>query len=231
MQYVDELLDALRKSFCDWINPTHERRPTIEYEKIDSGSFNKKYEKMYEAVMQEYNKKKTEPKAMRTFDQTDKGKKLSKDKSKNLKKDSAAKKGKFLRLTIYTHLMLLADDQITKNQEADNKGQQRSNNELEQDGDSGSDDNIGNITNSSDDNPLNGSTDDAAVGVQDSILEEGEIMPTPTKAVNDNLPPNSPLEEGEFKLNQLTEEEKQEIALKYLGIYYHYIAIIEYINF
>lgn len=89
--YVDELLESVKKTFCELVNPSGlPNTRQLDYSKFNGAAFAPAFQKLHDSVEAQHMTRKAAPKAMRTFEQTDKGKEMAK--AGKLKKRSAKKK-------------------------------------------------------------------------------------------------------------------------------------------
>ena len=89
--YIEELLEAVKKTFCELVNPSGLPNPRqIDYAKFNGAAFAPAFQKLHDSIEAQHMARKAVPKAMRTFAETDRGKKLTKE--GKLKKREAKKK-------------------------------------------------------------------------------------------------------------------------------------------
>lgn len=91
--YVDELLDSVRTTFCELVNPSGQHNPRqIDYTKLNGAAFAPAFQSLHDTIEAKHIALKSAPKTMRTFEQTEKGKQMAKDgkiKAKKKKKPAA----------------------------------------------------------------------------------------------------------------------------------------------
>ena len=91
--YVDELLETVKSTFCDLVNPSRMTNPkTLDYSKFTGAAFAPAFKKLHDDVEAKHIAKKTEAKTMKVFAETERGKKMAKE--GKLKKSAAKKKSR-----------------------------------------------------------------------------------------------------------------------------------------